>query len=264
MQSPMEIERVEGIAIVRLNRPEKRNALSFATMRELVAAAGELGRDRSLRTVILTGNGESFCAGLDVAELGNSGNRAFVLKELLKPGRSLFQRTCLAWRDLPVPVIAAVHGHCLGGGLQLALAADVRVATRDSQWSVMEARWGMVPDMGITQTLRGLVRPDIAMELVCTARVIDGVQAHALGLVTHLSDDPLAVARALAEEFAGRSPDAVLAGKRVVQAMTQAGRRRALWLEKWWQLKLLLGRNSAVARKRAKVPDAPWHPRQFR
>lgn len=264
MNPTIEIELVGNTATVRLNRPEKRNALSFSMMRELVVAARALGRDRALRAVILTGNGEDFCAGLDVAELGNARNRAFVLKELLKPWPSLFQRVCLSWRRLPVPVIAAVHGHCLGGGLQLALAADIRIATPASQWSVMEARWGMVPDMGITESMRGLVRPDIAMELVCSARTIDGAQAHALGLVTHLADDPLAAACKLAEEFAGRSPDAVLAGKRVVQAMVHAGRRRALWLEKWWQLKLLLGRNSAVARMRAKAPDTPWHPRQFR
>ncbi len=157
MAETLQIEKRDGVAIVRLDRPDKRNALSFTMMRELVAVARRLRRDRGLRAVVLAGNGASFCAGLDVAELGNAGNRFFVFKELLKPRQSLFQRMCLAWRDLPVPVVAAVHGHCLGGGLQLALAADVRFARADSQWSVMESRWGMLPDMGISVTLRGLV-----------------------------------------------------------------------------------------------------------
>ncbi|RMH93225.1 crotonase/enoyl-CoA hydratase family protein [Lysobacter pythonis] len=259
----LQLEMRGHIAIVRLNRPDRRNALSFDLMRELTALAGRLRRDRALRAVVLCGAGESFCAGLDVAELGNRGNRFFVFRELLKPSRSLFQRMALVWCELPVPVIAAVHGHCLGGGLQLAASADIRIARADSQWAILEGRWGMVPDMGITTSLRGVLRTDIAKELTWSARIFDGAEAHRLGLVTYLADDPLAVAQALAGDLAGRSPDAVLAGKRVIDAMTHTGRRRALWLEKWWQVKLLLGRNSAVARARAKTPEKPWVPRQF-
>ena len=264
MQATLQIEKREGVAIVRLDRPDKRNALSFPMMRELVATARALGRDRGLRAVVLTGNGASFCAGLDVAELGNRGNRWFVFKELLKPRQSLFQRMCTAWRALPVPVVAAVHGHCLGGGLQLALAADLRFACGDSQWSVMESRWGMVPDMGITVTLRGLVRPDVAKELVWSAHVLDGAEAARLGLVTHLAEDPLDAALGWAGALSACSPDAVLAGKRIVDAMHDASAWRTLWLEKWWQLKLLAGRNSAIARRRAKHPDTPWLPRRHR
>ena len=263
MPQSLQVEVHNAIAIVCLNRPEKRNALSFELMRELVAVGKTLRGDRNLRAVILVGNGDAFCAGLDVAELGNGGNRFFVFKELLKPSQSLFQKMALVWRGLPVPVIAAVHGSCVGGGLQLALAADIRIATPSSQWSILEGRWGMVPDMGITETLKGLLRPDIAKELTMTARMFDGRYAQEIGLVTHLTDEPLAAAQRLAAEFAARSPDAVLAGKRVIDAMTHRSRRRTLWLEKWWQLKLLLGKNSAVARKRAKLPDTAWRPRQF-
>lgn len=259
----IEIVHHAGIAEVRLNRPDKRNALSFALLRELQATARQLAGDRGLRGVILSGAGESFCAGIDLAELGNARNRWFAFWELLKPGQSLFQRAFLAWRDLPVPVIAAVHGHCFGAGLQLALAADLRIARPDCQLSIMEARWGLVPDMGLTRSLRGLISADIARELTYSARIISGSDAHGFGLVSRLADDPLAAAMTLANEFAERSPDALLAAKRVLDAMTQASPRRALALEKRWQLKLLLGRNFRIAGRRVKQPDTAFAPRQY-
>jgi len=259
----IEIAHHAGIAHVRLNRPDKRNALSFELLRELHATARQLSRDRTLRGVILSGAGESFCAGIDLAELGNARNRWFAFWELLKPGQSLFQRACLTWQELPVPVLAAVHGHCFGAGLQLALAADLRIARPDCQLSIMEARWGLVPDMGLTRSLRGLVGPDMARELTYSARIISGDDAHALGLVSHVADDPLAAAATLAAEFAERSPDALLAAKRVLDAMTCATPRRSLALEKRWQLKLLLGRNFRIAGRRVKQPELEYAPRQY-
>lgn len=260
----IEIERrADGIALVRLNRPEKRNAMSFALLRELEAAGRALGRERGLRAVILCGSGESFSAGIDLAELGSSGNRWFAFWELLRPGASLFQRAFLVWRRLPVPVIAAIHGHCFGAGMQLALAADLRVGRADAQLSIMEARWGLVPDMGLTTTLRGLLRDDVARELVFSARVLSGAEAQPLGLLSRLAEDPLSAALALAQDFAQRSPDALLAAKRVLDAMQSASPRRALAAEKRWQLKLLLGRNFAIARVRGKQPDLPYAPRQY-
>lgn len=252
-----------GFATVRLNRPDKRNAMSFDLLRELRATARALARDRRLRAVVLAGAGESFSAGIDLAELGNARNRAFAFWELLKPGQSLFQQAFTLWQQLPVPVIAVLHGHCYGAGMQLALAADIRVAAPDCKLSIMEARWGLVPDMGLTRTLRGLVSVDVAKELVFSARVFDGMEAKTLGLASHIADDPMAKARELASEFASRSPDAVLAGKRVLDAMVHAP-GRSLRLEKWWQLKLLLGRNFAIARRRDKSPDLPYEPRQYR
>jgi len=259
----IEIEHVDGIATIRLNRPDKRNAMSFALLRELHAAARSLGRDRKLRAVVLTGAGESFSAGIDLGELGNARNRWFAFWELLRPGPSLFQRAFLAWQELPVPVIAALHGHCFGAGMQLALAADIRIATKDCQLSIMEARWGLVPDMGLTRTLRGLVNADVAKELTYSARIVDGNEAQMLGLVTRVDADPLAAALRLAGEFATRSPDALLAAKRVIDAMLHASPRRALALEKRWQLKLLLGRNGRIAWARAKDPQRPYAPRQY-
>jgi enoyl-CoA hydratase/carnithine racemase len=258
------VERSDGIATVRLDRPDKRNALSFAMLRELRALARELARDRRLRAVVLAGSGDSFCAGIDLAELRDRRNRLVAFWELLKPGNSLFQRAFLDWQQLPVPVIASLHGHCFGAGLQLALAADIRIATPDCQLSIMEARWGLVPDMGLTRTLRGLVRPDVAKDLTYSARVVSGSDAQALGLVTRTDAAPLTAARALAQEYASRSPDAVLAAKRVLDAMATTTPGRALALEKRWQLKLLLGRNVHVARARAREPDRPFGPRQYR
>jgi enoyl-CoA hydratase/carnithine racemase len=259
----IELLRTDGIATVRLNRPDKRNALSFDMLRELRRLARALQRDRTLRAVLLAGAGGSFCAGIDLAELADRRNRWLALRELLRPGPNLFQQAFLAWQDLPVPVIAALHGHCFGAGLQFALAADLRIATPDCELSIMEARWGLVPDMGITRTLRGLLRPDLAKDLAFSARVIAGSEAHALGLVSRIDASPLAAAQALAREYAERSPDAVLAAKRVIDAMTRTGPRAALAAEKRWQLKLLLGRNLRIARARAADRSRPFAPRQY-
>lgn len=262
--SQLEIERRGDVAIVRLNRPAKRNALSFDLLRELKACASELRRDRRLRAVVLCGAGESFCAGIDLGELGNPRNRLFAFWELLRPGASLFQRAMLVWRELPVPVIAALHGHCFGAGLQLALAADVRIAHPATRLSIMEARWGLVPDMGLTTTLRGLLRTDVLRELTYSARELPGEEAQRLGLVSHLADEPLQAALTLAAEFAQRSPDALLAAKQVLNAALDRSPGRALALEKRWQLRLLLGRNATIARARGKDPSLPYAPRQYR
>lgn len=260
--SILQIERRDAIAVVRLNRPEKRNAISFALLRELQAAATSLRKDRTLRAVLLCGAGESFSSGIDLADLAEPRHRLWAAWQLLKPGRSLFQQAFLSWQELPVPVIAALHGHCYGAGLQLALAADFRYATPDCQLSVMEARWGLVPDMGLTRSARGLVRADVLKELTFTARVVSGEQAQRLGLVSHVAADPFEAALALAGEITTRSPDAVLAAKRVLNAM-QHKPSHTLRIEKLWQLRLLRGRNAAVARKRAKAPETPFLPREY-
>jgi enoyl-CoA hydratase/carnithine racemase len=258
----LEIERRGAVALVRLNRPEKRNAISFAMLRELLDAAHALQRDRTLRAVILCGAGESFSSGIDLVDLSAHRGRLWAAWQLLKPGRNLFQQAFLVWQELPVPVLAVMQGHCFGAGMQLALAADLRFATTDCQLSIMEARWGLVPDMGLSRSLRGLVRPDVAKELVFTARVLRGEEAQTLGLVTHAVADPMAAALAFAAELEGRSPDAVLAAKRVLDAMVHRP-ARALRLEKIWQLRLLHGRNFSIARRRAKAPETTYVPREY-
>ena len=253
----------DGIAVVSLDRPQKRNAISFAMLRELLACARHLRSNRAVRAVVIRGAGESFSSGIDLADLGDPRNRWFGFWQLIKPGRNLFQQANLVWQQLPVPVIAVLHGHCLGAGMQLALAADQRISTPDCQLSIREGHWGLVPDMGLTRSLRGLVSLDVAKELTFSARIIDGTQAQALGLVTHVHADPLAAAMELAREYATRSPDAVLAAKRVLDAMVHAP-WRSLRTEKWWQLKLMRGRNFRIALSRPKSPDRPFEPRQYR
>ncbi len=257
------LQKKGAIATVQLNRPEKRNAMSFALLRELVATAHKIRKDKSIRVVILTGVGESFSSGIDLSDLNNKKNTAFALWELIKPGQSLFQKAFLVWQDLPVPVIAALHGHCIGAGMQLALAADIRIATPTCKLSIMESRWGLVPDMGLTQTLKGIVPLDVAKELTMTARMLSGKDAEKLHLVTHLATDPLAAAETLAQELLTRSPDALLAGKRVLDAM-QHKPHRALRLEKIWQLKLLLSKNRQIAMRKDKKPELEFQPRQYR
>ena len=190
----------DGIAHVRLDRPEKLNALTLDTLHQLAEVAHDLRRDKSVRAVVLSGEGESFCAGLDFAAvLKNPPGivRAFV--PVPWRGTNAFQEACWAWRRLPVPVIAAVTGHCYGGGLQIALAADFRVASPDSEWSVLEGRWGLIPDMTGIQGLKELVGIDTAKRLTMTAQMLSGKEAADLGLVTELAGDPVAAAFALAE-----------------------------------------------------------------
>lgn len=221
MDPRLTVTRDGPVAEVMLNRPDKRNALDLGLFDALSAAGEALKGAEGLRAVILHGAGAGFCAGIDTAEFMAMARRLDAVKaEMLAPpiGQpNRFQRPCTVWADLDVPVIAAVHGVCFGAGLQLALGADVRLASPEARFSVMEARWGLIPDMGITQSLPRLMRADLAKELILTARVVEAPEALALGLVTRLEDDPLAAARAMAAQFAQVSPDVLRAGKRLVE-----------------------------------------------
>lgn len=259
----LRIEKKNGIATVYLNRPDKRNAMSFALLQELVTTATKIQKDRSIRCVILTGEASVFSAGIDLADLNNPKNRAYAAWELIKPGQSLFQKAFLIWQELPVPVIAAIEGYCFGAGMQLALAADIRIAHPQTQMSIMETRWGLVPDMGLTRSIKGIIGVDLAKELSLTARIFNAEYAKDIGLVTHLADTPLEKAQLLAEEMMQRSPDALAAVKQVLDAM-QHSPQKSLRLEKIWQLKLLLGKNSQIARKKDKNPDIEFLPRQYK
>ncbi|AXY55767.1 crotonase/enoyl-CoA hydratase family protein [Acinetobacter chinensis] len=259
----LRIEKNNGIATVSLNRPDKRNAMSFALLRELVSTAEKIKKDRSIRCVILTGEAGVFSAGIDLTDLNNPKNTAYAAWELIKPGQSLFQKAFLIWQELPVPVIAAMEGFCLGAGMQLALAADIRISHPDTKMSIMESRWGLVPDMGLTRSIKGVIGLDLAKELTLTARVFDGHYAKEIGLVTHLDENPLNKAVSIAQEMLQRSPDALMAAKRVLDAMEHQP-TRSLRLEKIWQLKLLMGKNSKLARKKDKNPDVQFLPRQYK
>ena len=211
----------DGVADVRFNRPDKRNALDGEQFVAIAEAGARLTTEPGVRAVVLSGAGASFCAGLDFSVFGQmaggerSGARPTAdIGGLTESGLThLGQQVCWVWQELPVPVIAAELCHALGGGLQIALGADIRFSTPDAKWSVREVHWGLVPDMTGTFVLSRLVRNDIARELTYTARVFDGAAAHAMGLVTHLADDPYAAAHALAREIADRSPGAVRGSK---------------------------------------------------
>jgi enoyl-CoA hydratase/carnithine racemase len=236
----LSIERHGHVALVRLSRPEKRNALDPAAFEALDAAARELSADRGLRAVVLVGEGKSFCAGIDLAAFSAGES---VIRKLLsrREGESanLAQRAGWGWRECPVPVIAALHGEVFGGGLQVALGADLRIARPDARLSIMEVRWGLIPDMSLSQTLRGKVRRDIALELIWTGRIVTGEEAERLGLVTRLAEDPLAEALALAETIAGNSPDAVRSAKRLFNRAWECDAREALALEAELQVAIL-------------------------
>jgi enoyl-CoA hydratase/carnithine racemase len=211
----------DGVADVRLNRPDKRNALDPAMFEALVTAGERLASQPGLRAAVLSGAGPDFCAGLDFASFQamRAGERVSALAQLppsAGPARAAGQRAVYVWAELPVPVIAAVHGNALGGGLQITLGADIRIVAPDSRLSVLELAWGIVPDMTGTQLLPELVGRDVAKELTYTGRIISGEEAVRIGLATRAAPDPLTVALAMAKEIAGRSPHAVRAAKRLL------------------------------------------------
>ena len=241
MSDRVTISIADGIADVRFNRPDKRNALDGEQFAAIEQAGEDLKSEPGLRAVVLSGEGESFCAGLDFGmfsgmagdgeaepapRTGNPGD--------LPEGRITHrgQQICWVWQELAVPVIAAVHGHALGGGFQIAMGADIRIAHPDTKWSVREVHWGLVPDMTGTFMLSRLVRSDVARELTYTARMVDGREAFALGLCTRLSDRPYDDAMALAQEIAGRSPGAVRGSKALFNRMFTEGAAEQFALER--------------------------------
>jgi enoyl-CoA hydratase/carnithine racemase len=239
-QERVAIEIADHVATVTLTRPEKHNALDIAMFEAISAAAERVAGEPGVRAVVLHGDGPSFCSGLDVAGvMANQPGSDDLMAPLRGAVPNWFQRPSYRWLEVPVPVIAAIHGHCLGGGLQIALGADIRFATPDARLSVLEVKWGLVPDMGITRTLPRLVGIDVAKELAFTGRIITGSEAGELGLVTHVVDDPLAAAHELATEIAGRSPHAVRGMKRLFNEAWIGSPEETLRLEADIQLGLL-------------------------
>lgn len=236
-----------GIAFVTLNRPNKYNALDIAMFEALIKTAKKIRKDRTIRAVILAGEGKCFSAGLDISDIKR--NPLLIGKLLIKPGvryTNLVQEAAWCWRELPVPVIAILHGKCYGGGLQIALAADFRIAKPDTELSVLEIKWGLIPDMTGSVTLRELIPIDLAKELAMTGRLFSGEEAKAMGLVSYLSDDPLPDALALAQEISARSPDAVAATKTLFNRTWTADAKTALAIETKLQKKIL-GRWNQIA-----------------
>jgi enoyl-CoA hydratase/carnithine racemase len=240
----VKIDFKDGVADVRMTRADKMNAIDSAMFEGLVQAGRALRDDKSVRAVVLSGEGRAFCAGLDMESFAamGAGNRQGGDPKLFERSESGANRAQLAawvWQELPVPVIAAVHGVAFGGGLQIALGADLRLVTADARLSVMEVKWGLIPDMSGTQTLRRLVRQDVAKELTFTGRVVSGKEAVELGLATRVSEKPLEDALALAREIANKSPDAIRAAKRLLNETWQGTVAEGLKLEEALQRSLI-------------------------
>lgn len=263
MDGRVRVTVTDGVAEVRLSRPGKRNALDPAMFEALVTAGEDLKDAPGVRAVVLSGEGADFCAGLDFAAFRamGEGERLSALAQLPPtdgPAQAAGQRAAHVWTVLPVPVVAAVHGHALGGGLQVALGADVRIVAPDARLSVMEVLWGLVPDMTGTQVLPGLVGRDVAMELALTGRVVGGEEAVALGLCTRADPDPRAAALALAGEIALRSPHAVRATKRLIGMAGRVDTATGLAAEQA-EIGALIGspnqREAVAARFARRTPD---------
>ena len=249
----------DGVADVRLNRPEKYNALSAPMFKAIIDAGERLRDEKSLRAVVLSGNGRGFCAGLDMQSFAKMGDAepaasadkgADTPKSLLDTdGRveNFAQRPALVWKYLQVPVIAALHGVAYGGGAQVALGADIRIAAPDLKMSVMEIKWGLVPDMSITQTLRDILPIDVAKQLTFTGRVLSGHEAQQLGLVTQVADDPYAEAMDMAREIASKSPEAIRAAKQLFETAWHADAKTGLELEAELQAGLIGTANQVEA-----------------
>jgi enoyl-CoA hydratase/carnithine racemase len=229
MQDRVTIDITDGVADVRLVRTDKMNALDMAMFEALVAATERLSKEKGLRAVVLSGEGRAFCAGLDMGrfaamnEGGGNGIPGGDKRDLTirTHGQANFaQQAVWGWRQLPVPVIAAVHGIAYGGGFQLALGADMRYAAPDTKLSIMEVKWGLVPDMAGTPILATLMRDDVLRELTYTGRVFSAEEGLSYGLVTRVCDDPRAAALDTARDIAAKNPDAIRAAKRMLNNLS--------------------------------------------
>ncbi|MBS5166597.1 MAG: crotonase/enoyl-CoA hydratase family protein [Corynebacterium sp.] len=247
------------MAVVSLDRGDKLNGLTLEMLTELSAVARKLAADRDLRGVILRGEGKSFCAGLDFASAFKKPSR--ILRSFVPDihGTNLFQRACWDWRRLPVPVIAAVHGHCYGGGLQIALGADFRITTSDAKWSILEAKWGLIPDMSGMRTILDEVSADTARWLTMSGEELNGKEATEIGLATwavDTEDAALELAKEKLAQLATRSPDQLAATKRLFRDVHRSP-RSTFRAERTQQLLLLARKNTAIIRNAAMKKVSP-------
>ena len=253
MKDRVSIDLKDGVADVRLIRADKMNALDPAMFEGIIEAGTKLATMQGLRCVVLSGEGKAFCAGLDMgsfAAMKAEGDAVPGVRDLTKRTHGIAnrpQQCAWLWRELPVPVIAAVHGVAFGGGFQIALGPDIRYATADARFSVMEIKWGLVPDLAGTQLMRHLAREDIVRELTYTGRIFNGTEAREMGFVTRVVDDPRAAALETAREIASKSPDAIRANKRLLNAAVATDAASGLMMESAEQQKLIGSPNQLEA-----------------
>ena len=257
MEDRIRLSITDGIADVRLNRPDKMNALDPAMFKAIADTAACLGQNSSVRAVVLSGTGRAFCAGLDVERITalTRGDSILPFADLTKRTHGIanfVQHIVWTWREMAVPVIAAVHGVAFGGGLQLALGADVRYVAPGTRLGLIESNWGLVPDMAGTQLMRSLVREDLVRELTYTGRIFSAEDALAYGFVTRLAADPVGEALATARDIAGRSPHAIRAAKRLLNHTVASGALSALTAETDEQ-RALIGSPNQVEAVRANL-----------
>ena len=250
MNKVVTIDIQDHVADVRLNRAEKMNALTFDMFEAITDAGVQLAKDKSIRAVVLSGEGRGFCAGLD---LGIFSDPSF-MDDVFGEGKggfwpNFYQQPAYVWKTMPVPVICALHGVAYGGGLQIALGADIRIADPKVKMSVMEIQWGLIPDMSASQTLRDLVRMDIAKELTFTGRIVTGEEAQQIGLVTSLSESPRKSALEMASMIATQNPDAITCGKYLLENAWHGDQMDGLRMEEHMQEKLIKSKNQIEAVK---------------
>ena len=237
------------VAHVLLDRADKMNALDDAMFEAIVAAGQHLHDERGVRAVVLSGAGRAFCAGIDLSSLGNTsrwdGENSLVNRTHGNANRP--QQAAMVWRKLPMPVIAAVHGVAFGGGLQVASGPDIRIVHPATRMAVMEVKWGLVPDMAGFALWRGAVRDDVLRELIYTHREFSGAEAHALGFATHVDENPLERAMALAHEIAGKSPTAVRSSKALCNRVAELSTDEVLMAESVAQIELMYSKNQMEA-----------------
>ncbi len=246
-----------GVADVRLTRADKMNALDNAMFEALVEAGERMKAEKGVRAVVLSGEGRAFCAGLDMGNFGRMAEGPRGQSTVARSDEGLGARThgvanraqyaVWVWREVPVPVIAAVHGVAFGGGFQVALGADIRYVAPDTRMSIMEIKWGLVPDMAGTQLMRHLAREDIVRELTYTGRIFTGEEAFQYGFATRVCADPRAEALATAREIAAKSPDAIRAAKRILNAAVLVDPKTGLTQESVEQGRLIGSPNQVEA-----------------
>ncbi|WP_084419058.1 crotonase/enoyl-CoA hydratase family protein [Henriciella litoralis] len=243
-----------GVADVKLSRADKMNALDDAMFSALLETAEELAKDESVRCVVMSGDGRAFCAGLDMGNFGKmaegtGGTPAG--KQKLEPRThgitNRAQQAVWGWRELPVPVIAAVHGVALGGGFQVMLGSDIRIVHPETKLSIMEIKWGLVPDMAGTPIMRSLCRDDRLRELTYTGRIFSGVEAADYGFATEVSESPYDRAMEMANLIAGKNPDAIRADKQIFNSLADMTEAEALLQESILQDKLIGSKNQIEA-----------------
>ncbi|BDF95178.1 MULTISPECIES: crotonase/enoyl-CoA hydratase family protein [Pseudoalteromonas] len=249
-------EKRQSIAYVTLSRKDKQNALNFDMFKQLATMIKLIKKDACIRAVVIQGDGEHFCAGLDVSAVMKSpANIAKLLFKWLPGNCNLAQQVVLGWQSLSVPVFAVIQGNCFGGGLQIALGADYRIVHPDAQLAIMEARWGLCPDMGANVILPSLIKRDDAMWLASHAAPISADKALQLGLITQVSDDPSQCCLAMIDTLLARSPDTLAAIKRVTQQSFSSSKRQILAKETISQIRLLMNGNTKKAIAIAKGAD---------